>query len=57
VVQRLDGTQPQSIGGVIDTVCFLLISLTSLSLLTYVTLRDLRARHARRPSDTEGIPS
>jgi hypothetical protein len=57
VVQRLDGSQPQSIGGVIDTVCFLLISLTSLSLLAYVTFRDLRRRHPGRPPHTEGTPS
>lgn len=57
VVHRLDGSQPQSIGGVIDTVCFLLISLTSLSLLGYVTLRDLSHRHPRRPPHTEGNTS
>ncbi|HEY1919676.1 MAG TPA: hypothetical protein VGH27_29245 [Streptosporangiaceae bacterium] len=57
VVQRLDGAQPQSIGGVIDTVIFVLLSLISLSLLGYVTVRDLRRSRASQPSQAEGTTS
>jgi hypothetical protein len=57
VVQRLDGSQPQSVGGVIDTVIFVLLSLISLSLLGYVTVRDLRRRRTQRSSQAEGTTS
>lgn len=50
VVARLDGSQPRSLATLIDTVFFLLITLTELSLLGYVTVRDLRRRRARRGS-------
>jgi hypothetical protein len=53
VVRRLDGSTPQTIGGLIDTAFFILFSLIEFGLLGYVTLRDLRRRRARRSVQTE----
>ena len=53
VVRRFDGSQPQTIGGLVDTVFFVLFSLIEFGLLGYVTIRDLRRRRARRSLQTE----
>lgn len=55
VVHRLDGSQPLTAEGLIDTVVFVLLALTELGLLVYVTARDLRRR--RRSRHIEGNPS
>jgi|HubBroStandDraft_1064217.scaffolds.fasta_scaffold20648_2 hypothetical protein len=57
VVDRFDGSQPLTIGGAIDTVCFMIISLTELSILAYVTIRDLRRRRARASLKNERTAS
>jgi hypothetical protein len=53
VVHRLAGPQPPSLGTLLDTIAFICLSLAELSLLGYVTIRDLRRRRARRSQDRE----
>lgn len=50
---RFDGSRPQALGSVIDTVFFILLAVGQLGLLAHVTLRDLRRRHARSSLSTE----
>jgi hypothetical protein len=58
VWHRLNGSQPQTVWGVVDTVFFILMSLTEFGLLGYVTIRDLRRRRRSRTSQqSEGNPS
>jgi hypothetical protein len=57
VVDRFDGSRPLTIGGAIDTVCFMIISLGQLGLLAYVTIRDLRRRRARASLQNERTAS
>jgi len=47
VLHRLDGSQPQTLATIADTVFFVLLSFTELGLLAYVTIRDRRQRRAR----------
>jgi hypothetical protein len=49
-IHRLDGSQPQTLWSVADTLFFVALSLTELGLLGYVTLRDLRRRRRERTS-------
>jgi hypothetical protein len=53
VLHRLDGSQPRTPGTIVDTVFFVLLSLAELSLLAYVTIRDLRRRRARTSLEIE----
>lgn len=53
VFHRFDNLPSQSVGSVIDTVVFVLFSLLEISLLGYVTIRDLRRKRARRALSTE----
>jgi len=57
VVHRLDGSQRQSLVGVIDTAFFILLSLLELGLLAYVSIRDLRRRRTRTSLQTERTSS
>jgi hypothetical protein len=57
VVHRLDGSQPRTIGSLIDTFVFMLTALTELGLLVYVTIRDLRRRRRGRSRQLEGTLS
>jgi hypothetical protein len=56
VIHRLNGSQPLTVGRLIDTLVFVISALAELGLLAYVTIRDLR--HRRRSSrQLEGNPS
>jgi hypothetical protein len=52
VVHRFASSH-QSVGGIIDTVFFILLSLIEFGLLGYVTVRDLRRRRARTSLNNE----
>jgi hypothetical protein len=57
VVHRLDGSQPRTVGSLIDTFVFMLTALAELGLLAYVTIRDLRRRRRGTSRQVEGNPS
>jgi len=52
VVHRFGGSH-QSVGGIVDTVFFILLSLVEFGLLGYVTVRDVRRRRARMSPTNE----
>jgi len=56
VIHRLNGSQPLTVGRLIDTLVFVISALAELGLLAYVTIRDLRRRR-RSSRQIEGNPS
>jgi hypothetical protein len=51
VVHRLFGPEHQSIGTILDTIFFVMLSLGELGLLVYVTIRDRRGRSIATPTN------
>jgi hypothetical protein len=53
LLHRLDGSQPRHLGAVLDAAFFLFMFTFNLGLLTYVSVRDRRAKKAQRAEEQQ----